>query len=115
VFVKVLTVNTDCQPLIHYSDPCAGPTHINRPPVEDRSRGRNISFTCHVQTYVAKKHIDWSNSKFANNELNWGKKTKGRRKEIGTLASDMILVTIILHFGYDIALHSMKKIFVNDP
>jgi hypothetical protein len=43
------------------------------------------------------------------------KKTYGRRKVIGTLASDIILVTTVLHFGYDIALHSMKKIFVNDP
>lgn len=33
-FVTVLTVNTDSQPLIYYSDPCAGPTHIDSPPAE---------------------------------------------------------------------------------
>lgn len=35
VKLKILTINTDCQPFIYYSDPGAGPAHINCPSAEE--------------------------------------------------------------------------------
>ena len=40
----LLTVNTNCQPFIHYSDPGAGPAHVNCPSAENQANNRLFSF-----------------------------------------------------------------------
>jgi hypothetical protein len=50
-----LTINTDCQPFIYYSDPGAGPPHINCPSVEEEEEG--TPSTCYIICLYRMKDI----------------------------------------------------------